>query len=102
MDTGTNTVSGGPALREGAADTRGPVQAGAAPQTYPRFTSGQFIKVKADHPFRAGQDGMVCEDTDDEYAALIFRYDRHNQNQDVACVGREMWRKDELDLTTLT
>lgn len=101
MDTGTNQGSGRAPLPEGTADTRGPDETSAAPQAYPPFKAGQFIRVKSDRSCRHGADGMVTEDFGDDYVALVFGYDRHNRPQGCQCVGHEAWHKDELDLSTL-
>lgn len=61
---------------------------------------GTFVRVRADHgSTRAGKDGLVWEDYGAELA-LTFGRDRYNDDQDVQCVGPEMWGKAELDLTT--
>lgn len=67
------------------------------------YTSGQFIRVKNDHPSsRAGKDGMVFHDEieGETTLSMVFGFDRASQRQDVQCVGPEIWDKSELDLTT--
>ena len=79
------------------------IQAVTPPAPVP-LTSGQFVRVRKDHEnsSRAGLDGMVHLDSDDgQSVALIFGWDRHNQPQHAVCVGPELWKKDELDLTTV-
>lgn len=72
---------------------------------------GDFVRVKSDAEFRAGQDGMVItpEDASGE-AGLIFYYDRYGQTTytrgsngswPTPCEGVEAWALGELDLTTI-
>jgi hypothetical protein len=64
---------------------------------------GQFVRVRPDHPdsARAGKDAIVGDDLGDGTVGLFFGYDRYNQPQGCQCVGRELWKKDELDLATV-
>jgi hypothetical protein len=65
---------------------------------------GQFVRVKTDPALwpRAGKDAMVHSMTGESTVALVFGYDRYNENQGVqACVGPEDWSLDELDRTTI-
>jgi hypothetical protein len=63
---------------------------------------GNFVRVREDHKnfMRAGKDGMVIEDFG-QLVALVFYYDRHNEAQGCMCVGPELWKKSELDMTTI-
>ena len=60
---------------------------------------GTFVRVRSDHEYKAGKDGMVIEDFGREIG-LFFGFDRHNHPQNCQCVGTELWNKDELDLST--
>jgi len=63
---------------------------------------GTFIRVKKNHRhwWRAGKDGMVVEDFG-KAVALIFGFDRYFRRQGCRCVGPELWKKSELDSTTV-
>jgi hypothetical protein len=69
-----------------------------------QLESGNFVRVRADHPdwWRAGRDAMVSAvDTGDGTVGLFFGYDRYNQPQGCECVGTELWHLSELDLMTV-
>ena len=70
----------------------------------PALRLGDFVRVKADSEFRAGQDGMVTAADDGQEVGLLFGSDRYNQHPDdlgVTVTGlTEAWQLTELDLTT--
>ena len=69
-----------------------------------QHTSGQFVRVRSDHPdtHRAGLDGMVYLDNDvGNVVALVFGCARHGRNQRAQCVGPELWEKWELDAASV-
>ena len=44
---------------------------------------------------------MAMEQDDGSTVGLIFLADRHNEIQDCACCGIELWELSELDLETV-
>lgn len=64
---------------------------------------GSFVRVKhcTDMPSRIGKDAMVYKMTSPDTVALLFGHDRHNQPQNVVCVGPEEWSVNDLDLDTV-
>ena len=69
----------------------------------PDLREGKFIRVKADHKnwCRCGKDGLIYEILSLTEVALTFGWDRHNNWQNVVCVGPELWAVDELDLDSI-
>lgn len=65
---------------------------------------GDFVRVKDDSDFRAGQDGMVVSPDDGQAVGLVFGYDRYNQSPattGVVTTGLiEEWALTELDLSS--
>lgn len=67
----------------------------------PVLHSGDFVRVKTTSDSKAGLDGMAMEQDDGSTVGLIFLADRHNEIQDCACCGIELWELSELDLETV-
>lgn len=73
---------------------------------------GDFVRVRKDAEFRAGQDGMVAAPPDgDGELGMVFYYDRYGNSVrstsitgnsfPTPCEGIEAWNVAELDLATL-
>jgi hypothetical protein len=63
---------------------------------------GDFIRVKRDADFRAGQDGMVMQAPDgDGELGMMFHFDRYSVAQPGPFAGIEAWNVYELDLASL-
>jgi len=62
---------------------------------------GSFVRVRKDlDDLRRGKDAQVYKDMGDQ-VALLFGRNRYNEDQQVECVGVELWEKSELDLSTV-
>lgn len=68
----------------------------------PTIQPGDFVRVRADSDFRAGQDGMAVAADDGQAVGLMFGHDRYNRapTQPGSSLVEE-WRLDELDLASV-
>lgn len=68
----------------------------------PTIQPGDFVRVRADSDFRAGQDGMAVAADDGKVVGLTFGHDRYNRAP--ARPGSllvEEWQLGELDLASV-
>jgi len=67
----------------------------------PTLEGGCFVRVRKDlEDPRRGKDAQIYNDLGDQ-VGLLFGCDRYGDDQDVQCVGVELWDKSELDLSTV-